>query len=109
MSKTLQAIEAALTDYAKAACCDRAGAEIALSKQVAGFTCLAEYATIARRMADERMAEHAEESARYAAVKTLAPGLHTCGKCSGKGKLIAFSHYADGVCFWCDGTGKVEV
>lgn len=31
----------------------------------------------------------------------------TCGKCSGKGRINGFDHYADGVCFDCDGTGKL--
>lgn len=33
--------------------------------------------------------------------------LGTCSKCDGKGRIRAFSHYADGVCFWCKGAGKL--
>lgn len=33
----------------------------------------------------------------------------TCGKCEGKGRLAWASHYANGVCFWCKGTGKVLI
>jgi hypothetical protein len=32
-----------------------------------------------------------------------------CGKCDGKGRIGAFSHYAGGVCFWCKGTGRLEI
>ena len=31
-----------------------------------------------------------------------------CGKCDGRGRIDAFSHYAGGVCFWCNGSGVVE-
>ena len=31
----------------------------------------------------------------------------TCPKCDGKGKLIGFSHIANGDCFMCNGTGTV--
>ena len=33
----------------------------------------------------------------------------TCGKCNGVGSLRAYSHIANGMCFWCAGTGKCEV
>ena len=35
--------------------------------------------------------------------------MHTCPKCNGKGKLPHHAHIMDGVCFKCDGTGKVEI
>ena len=31
----------------------------------------------------------------------------SCGKCSGKGRIDAFGHYAAGRCFDCGGTGRV--
>ena len=37
-----------------------------------------------------------------------AKTLYTCGKCDGRGKIQAFSHYANGDCFDCGGTGKLE-
>lgn len=37
-----------------------------------------------------------------------APKSFTCGKCDGRGRIDAFGHYARGVCFWCDGTGKIQ-
>jgi len=33
---------------------------------------------------------------------------YTCGKCDGKGRIDAFSYYANGVCFWCQGAGKIK-
>lgn len=30
-----------------------------------------------------------------------------CGKCDGKGRIEGLSHVANGVCFWCKGTGKL--
>ena len=33
----------------------------------------------------------------------------TCGKCDGKGRIAAFSHVNNGLCYWCGGTGKLEV
>ncbi len=41
-------------------------------------------------------------NARPAAKKTLV----TCDKCQGKGYLRGLAHYAQGVCFDCNGTGK---
>ncbi len=38
---------------------------------------------------------------------TTAPKSFTCGKCDGKGSLAWASHYANGVCFWCSGTGRL--
>lgn len=32
-----------------------------------------------------------------------------CGKCSGNGYIGAFSHYAEGRCFCCNGSGAVFV
>jgi hypothetical protein len=32
----------------------------------------------------------------------------SCGKCSGKGSINAFSGIANGVCFQCGGVGKVK-
>jgi hypothetical protein len=32
-----------------------------------------------------------------------------CGNCSGNGRLVAFKHNADGVCFKCDGLGFTTV
>lgn len=29
-----------------------------------------------------------------------------CARCSGTGRLEAFAHVRDGICFECDGTGK---
>jgi hypothetical protein len=34
---------------------------------------------------------------------------YACGKCEGRGFLRSFSHIANGVCFACEGTGKVTV
>lgn len=34
--------------------------------------------------------------------------MFTCGKCNGKGRIREYGHVADGVCFECGGTGKVE-
>lgn len=31
----------------------------------------------------------------------------TCGKCDGKGTINAFAHVAKGVCFQCEGTGRL--
>jgi hypothetical protein len=31
-----------------------------------------------------------------------------CAKCDGRGRIDAFAHYANGVCFWCNGTGEIE-
>ena len=31
-----------------------------------------------------------------------------CGKCNGKGKILAFMHYAKGVCFDCMGLGYLQ-
>jgi DnaJ-class molecular chaperone len=31
-----------------------------------------------------------------------------CGKCSGKGYINGLTHYANGVCFQCDGSGKID-
>lgn len=33
----------------------------------------------------------------------------TCAKCDGLGAIRAFSHIAGGVCFWCHGTGRLEI
>jgi DnaJ-class molecular chaperone len=35
--------------------------------------------------------------------------LATCPKCNGTGYLSSFAHIANGACFGCHGTGKVEV
>lgn len=43
-------------------------------------------------------------NARPAAKKILV----TCDKCNGSGYLAHFAGYADGVCFVCNGTGKVD-
>jgi hypothetical protein len=32
-----------------------------------------------------------------------------CVNCNGKGKLRHFSHYANGICFWCNGSGKLWI
>ena len=32
-----------------------------------------------------------------------------CGKCEGKGKINAFRHVSNGICFWCKGTGILTV
>jgi len=32
-----------------------------------------------------------------------------CGKCDGKGAIEAFKHVANGTCFWCKGTGVLNV
>jgi hypothetical protein len=32
-----------------------------------------------------------------------------CPKCDGKGRIHAFGHYANGVCFECGGTGEIEI
>lgn len=32
-----------------------------------------------------------------------------CGKCSGTGFINAFSNYANGRCFQCDGSGKIAL
>ena len=37
----------------------------------------------------------------------IKTNVHTCERCGGKGYIKQFSHYADGVCFKCLGTGKV--
>lgn len=42
------------------------------------------------------------------APKTAAKILTTCDKCDGKGYLRGLAHYANGVCFQCGGTGKVD-
>lgn len=31
-----------------------------------------------------------------------------CGKCGGKGSILAFSGTANGVCFQCNGTGSIQ-
>lgn len=33
----------------------------------------------------------------------------TCGRCDGSGRIRGFSHYANGVCFACKGTGSLPV
>jgi RecJ-like exonuclease len=33
----------------------------------------------------------------------------TCGKCDGKGRIEAFGHIHNGLCFWCKGTGQITV
>lgn len=38
---------------------------------------------------------------------TTAPKSFTCGKCDGKGRLN-WTRVADGVCFWCKGTGRIQ-
>lgn len=43
-----------------------------------------------------------------AATKTTAKILTTCDRCEGKGYLAHFAGYAEGVCFVCNGTGKVD-
>jgi hypothetical protein len=40
-----------------------------------------------------------------AAAKTPARILATCDKCEGKGYINGFGHYANGVCFLCEGNG----
>lgn len=37
---------------------------------------------------------------------SIAPKSHTCGKCDGKGTL-SWTRVANGVCFWCHGTGRI--
>jgi hypothetical protein len=32
-----------------------------------------------------------------------------CGRCSGAGRILAFSHYASGLCFACGGTGTLDM
>jgi hypothetical protein len=32
-----------------------------------------------------------------------------CPKCSGRGHIEAFGHYAQGVCFGCNGAGTIKV
>lgn len=32
-----------------------------------------------------------------------------CAKCDGRGRIDAFSHIAQGVCFWCSGSGKLPI
>ena len=32
----------------------------------------------------------------------------TCGKCNGKGHLKTYTHIAGGVCFECNGSGRVN-
>jgi hypothetical protein len=32
-----------------------------------------------------------------------------CGKCDGAGRILAFSHIANGACFQCEGTGVLEL
>ena len=39
---------------------------------------------------------------------TTAPTTFTCGKCDGRGRLNWASHYANGVCFACKGTGNLD-
>lgn len=34
--------------------------------------------------------------------------VHACSKCSGKGWINGFQHYADGVCFDCGGSGRMS-
>ncbi len=41
-----------------------------------------------------------------AAAKTPAKITVTCDRCEGKGYINGFNHYADGVCFACEGKGK---
>lgn len=47
---------------------------------------------------------------RPATVSNTTRDAHlTCAKCEGKGRLNWAAHYANGVCFWCKGTGKVLI
>jgi|TARA_R110001599_G_scaffold347187_1_gene573217 RecJ-like exonuclease len=46
---------------------------------------------------DEVRKEAAIEAARY----------QPCGKCNGKGKIDHYHYVSNGVCFACDGTGKI--
>lgn len=39
---------------------------------------------------------------------TKSPGQYSCGRCSGQGRIRAFSHVLGGVCLKCHGTGRVE-
>lgn len=48
----------------------------------------------------------AEDAARVAA-RTAQAKAEKCRKCGGSGKLPQFLHRSGGVCFRCDGTGRV--
>lgn len=49
------------------------------------------------REQEEARKEEAIEAARYT----------RCGKCEGKGKIPHFHYVSGGVCFSCDGAGKI--
>jgi hypothetical protein len=56
----------------------------------------------------EAYAQACAELARRAKPANVK-GVHTCPKCSGRGRLDWASHIDGGVCFSCGGSGKIEI